>query len=228
MTQLMTVRRDVAELKKRYQTAEQSYDGLRQNCEGAVCRWEWAIGALYELDPLFLLQPGIPPGRPQSTAPANLANWSVHGFDNDDRLVLTRDYTEFPSQNYYEQFYVWRPDRILGYSFHCTDLRTVINCSQLIMGPLGPTHFQRWGCRGRNSYTYACSDSRIDSFVALSGEHDEPQQSFSGELRYRPNGTVELWTKEGRNKKPVLYYQGRPPRDNPFVRHFISTWRGFA
>ena len=120
------------------------------------------------------------------------------------------------------------PDRILGYLFHCADRRTVINCSQLIMGPLGPTHFQRWGCRGRNSYTYACSDSRIDSFVALSGEHDEPQQSFSGELRYRPNGTVELWRKEGRNKKPVLYYQGRPPRDNPFVRHFISTWRGFA
>jgi len=168
----------------------------------------------------FFLDPDIAVGRVTSAPPADPAAWTAYGFSSDGRLVAERQYTEPPNPTHqcYHGFYIDLPDRIVGYRFHFAKSRTVINCSQLVIADSTPRYFQRWGFRGWVSYTYACSDHRIDSFVGAAKEPDEPESQFSGQVVYKENGVVELWTKDSGERKPRLSFRGRPPVDNPFIR----------
>jgi len=219
VTPLLAVRRDLAQLEQRFQTAHESYDGLRDACETRVVRWRWANGPIYELDPLFFLDPGIRVGQLSPSAPQNPAQWTAYGFTADDQLVVERQYTELPNHQCYRGFYLHHDDRILGYRFHFSTSHTILSCSQLVFDGLRPLYFQRWGSRGWTSYTYACKDGRVDSFVGLAKEPDEPEVQFRGEVVYKEDGIVELWTKEQGRRKSELSFRGRPPVDNPFVRY---------
>jgi hypothetical protein len=218
VTPLLAVRRDLADLEKRFQSAQQSYPGLRDACEARVARWQWANGAVYELDPLFFLDAGIRVGQLSLSPPQSPAGWTAYGFTDDDRLVVERQYTELPDHQYYQGFYLELADRVVGYRFHYSTSRAVLNCSQLVIDDSRPSYFQRLGSHGWVSYTYACSDHRIDSFVGAAKEPDEPERQFNGEVRYRENGIVELWLKEQEQRKTELSFRGKPPADNPFIR----------
>jgi hypothetical protein len=214
---LLAVRRDLTQLETRFQSAQESYEELRETSEARVSRWQWVHGAAYSLDPLFFLDSDIRVGKIGPLPPKNSAGWTAYGFTNDDRLVSERQYTELPNQ-FYQGFYVELADRIIGYRFHYSTPRTAINCSQLVTDNSGPRYFQRWGVRGWVSYTYACTGGRIGAFVGVSKEPDEPERPFSGQVLYKADGIVELWTREQGRRGPELSFRGRPPIDNPFVR----------
>ena len=80
-----------------------------------------------------------------------------------------------------------------------------------------PSYFQRWGSRGWVSSTYACVDGRVESFVGVAKEPDEPERRFSGQVRYLDGGVVELRVKEHGRQRPELSFRGKPPSVNPFV-----------
>jgi hypothetical protein len=168
----------------------------------------------------FFLDSDIRVGQFTSVPPPNPATWTAYGFTSDDRLIAERQHTESanPTQQYYHGFYVELADWIVGYRFHFSKSRAVINCSQLIIDNSNPSYFQRWGVRGWVSYSYGCSDSRIDSFVGAAKEPDEPETRFSGQVLYKENGAVELWAKDPGERKPGLAFRGEPPIDNPFLR----------
>jgi hypothetical protein len=217
VTPLLAARRDLAQLERRFQTARESYEGLRDACEARIARWQWSNGDLYDLDPLFFLDPGIRVGQISPLPPQNPAEWTAYGFSREGQLVAERQYTELPDRQYYHGFYFEEADRIIGYRFHYSSSRAVINCSQFVVDNSRPSYFQRWGSRGWVSYTYACSDHRVDPFVGLAREHDEPERQFSGQVLYRDQGIVELWKKR-QGQRAELFFRGRPPIDNPFLR----------
>lgn len=195
ITPLLAVRRDLGELEKQFETALESYERLKAACEAQVSHWQWANGPLYDLDPLFFLDPHIKSGKISSSPPRRPAGWSAYGLAN-DRPLIERQYSDLPSHEYYQNFYVYMAGRVLQFRFHYSTPRTVINCSQLVVGDSGPAYFQRWGSRGWFSYTFANAHGRIESFVGVSKEPDEPERKFSGEVLYKDGGIVELWRKE--------------------------------
>jgi hypothetical protein len=217
ITPLLAVRRDLGELEKRFETARESYEGLKAACEAQVSHWQWANGPLYDLDPLFFLDPHLKVGKISVSPPQNPGGWSAYGLAK-DRPVIERQYTNLPNRKYYQNFYVYMEDRVLQCRFDYSTPHEVINCSQLVMGDSGPAYFQRWGSRGWFSYTFANTHGRIDSFVGVSKEPDEPERKFSGEILYQEDGIVELWTREPGRRNKTLSYRGKPPIHNPFVR----------
>jgi hypothetical protein len=217
VTPSLAARRDLAQLEKRFQSAQESYVELGNSCESHTVRWQWANGPVYELDPLFFLDPDIRAGHISPLPPQDPAGWMAYGFDDDGRLLAARQYTELTNQ-YYQEFYVWLTNRTVGYRFHHSASRTVLSCSQLVTDSSGPSYFQRWGSRGWASYTYESRDRKVSSFLAVAKEPDEPQIRFSGQVTYKENGLVELWIKESGQRKAELSFRGRPPIDNPFVR----------
>jgi hypothetical protein len=58
----------------------------------------------------------------------------------------------------------------------------------------------------------------IRSFTKVFKEEDEPQKRLSGELRYREDGRIEVWTKWPGTRKLALTFRGMPPAENPFLR----------
>lgn len=208
-------RRDLATLKERFETAQDNYEVLRDANEARVTRWHWASSTMYELDPLFFLDPHLAVGRAFTTQPKDVSGKVVYGFSSNGQLVVEREFTEFP-ENFYQSFYIYLQDRVVGYRFHITQSLSIVNCSQLIVERSTPVCFQRWGVRGWMSYLYKCTNHRIDSYTAVSQESEEPVRVSSAKLRYKDNGLVELWVTE-RGGSPELSYRGRSPAESPFV-----------
>lgn len=211
------VRRDLSRLESIYRTAHQSYRGLKVSCESRVVRWVWAVGSVYQLDPLFFYDSHLRIGQLLSSKPVSSEGTVVYGFDNDGRLILRREYSEFPGL-YYEGFYEYYPDRIVGQLFHYDTASPVINCEQLVVGDCGPAYFQRYGIRGWSSYSYSCVNNRIEAFSATSKETEEPERRFSGKLVYGQDSVLELWTKESGPRQATMTFRGREIAGNPFVR----------
>jgi hypothetical protein len=144
----------------------------------------------------------------------------AYGFDEDGRLILRREFSEFPDL-YHEGFYGYSPDRIIGQLFHYSEHK-VVNCEQLVIGEAGPAYFQRYGSRGWVSYTYSCTGGRIESFSGTSKEPDEPETRFSGKLIYKPGDIVELWARDGGQRAAAMTFRGRVTADNIFIRSLQS------
>jgi len=222
VTRLPAADRDLAHLKERFLSAHESYATLRDSCKSSVGHWQWASDLVCELDPLFFLDHGIAVGQISKAPPANPLRWVAYGFSGEGRLVEERRYTELPGR-YYHGFYEYLQDRIIGQLFDHSPARHVINCSQLIFDASGPAYFQRWGTRGWVSYTYACTNRRVDAYVGVAKEHDDSERHFSGQLLYKENGILERWEREQDNR-PVAIFRGRPPAaDDPFVRVFSAA-----
>jgi hypothetical protein len=217
VSRLLPIRNELVQLEKRFQAAQNSYAELRRTCEDRVVRWEWANGSVYSLDPCFFLDRDIRVGRVSPLPPKSPANWTAYGFTSDNQLAVEREYTDSTDPEYYQDFYVNLSDRIVNYRYHFAPSHAVASCSQLVFDDITPLYFQRWGVRGWVSYAYSCTNGRVDSYVCLAKEHDdEPERQFAGQIRYKEDGIVELWEKQG-GSGPALRYRGRPPQHNPFL-----------
>jgi hypothetical protein len=185
-------------------------------------QWQWANGLVYALDPLFFLDPQLEVGQISASPPDNPAQWTAYGFTADSELAAEREYTELRSRLFYDHYYLWQADRVVKYRFHYAQSREILSCSQLIVDDENRLRFQRWGELGWSSCTYSCAKGRVESFVRLYKAPDEPERHVSGEVVYKDDGVVELWTKELSERKPRLAYRGKRQPQSIFIRSLCA------
>lgn len=65
----LDVKRELASLKQRFETAAAHYEALKAAAEGTVKQWMWATATCYHLDPLFYLDDQMTRGRVMETPP---------------------------------------------------------------------------------------------------------------------------------------------------------------
>jgi len=107
-------------LEAAFAAAPQKHADLERECEAAVVRWEWATGALHELQPLYFERHRQPRGRLRKSAPEGAPKSGTHayGFDAEDRVRVTRRYNEF---GFHQSLFLHLPGEIQGWHFRHSD-----------------------------------------------------------------------------------------------------------
>jgi hypothetical protein len=205
----------LASLEFRFAHAQDLYEGLRRECEGAVAQWKWASSPMYDLDPMFFCDPHIKAGHEIGAPRGGRAGLVEYGYCEDGFLAVERRYVA-GSEAHYHAFFVSESNCVREYRFDYTPSRHPVNCSELTVGAGGPESFRRWGSRGWVSYRYVCVDGRIKRFQATKAEHGEADERFSGDIRYLDRGQTELWTTWGGNR-PELAFRGVLRTENPLI-----------
>lgn len=204
-------------LKEQFDTASANYETLRDSSERTVVRWLWAASRRYHLDPLYFLDPQEDAGQVTRSEPKDLRGSACYGFSGDNRIAVERLYVSSSRDIFYKTFYLSIRDRIRSYHFHYEATPQCINCAQLKFSGRLPAHYLRWAIRGWASHRYTVLDGKIRSVSAVFKQDDEPEARYAGELSYRDDGRIELWTKWEGSRHSKLAFRGMPPAENPFV-----------
>lgn len=213
----LDVKRELASLKQRFETAAARYEALRASAEGAVQRWVWATAPYYHLDPLHFLDTQLPRGRLIKTAPDDVRGLAAYGFSKANRVVVERIHLTSLKGRHSSMFYSELEDRIVGYHFHYDPTQGCINCAQLLFSDQRPAMYQQWAKGGYVSRAYVSADGKIRSVMEVFKEASEPQERMSRELRYLDDGRVEVWIKWPGERQADRTFRGIPPADNPFL-----------
>jgi hypothetical protein len=79
-------------LKAAAKALKGAYRSSKQAAEHDVSRWRWATGRYYALPPYQQERVRLPRGKPLASEPKSPKNVFAFGFDERNRLVLTRAY----------------------------------------------------------------------------------------------------------------------------------------
>lgn len=92
------------------------YDSRKQLAEQQVEEWKWATWHVFDPKPLYQERTGYAPGRLLKKEPSEKLNCMEYGFDQEGRIVVARQYSDF---GFYETFYQWSACLIESAHFDC-------------------------------------------------------------------------------------------------------------
>jgi hypothetical protein len=160
-------------LKTRLSQSNARYANLRDRIRPLVTRWEWAYYPRYMLEPFGMWHVGHPqPGRLINSEPKSKNGKYHHGYDANNRMVLTEQYGD-RERPFYETFLEYSEDRIE--SHHYGDrivstgpplkfARDCINVETLLLADGRPIAFLRYAVGGHKVVVYEYDQGRIVHF----------------------------------------------------------------
>jgi len=205
-------------LKGKFEEASAIYEELKSSGEREVVYWVWTASPRYSLDPLYYLNNEERVGSVARLPPQDPRGWTAYGFSKNNRIVVEHQYLADLQGRRYETFYSETEECIFGYHFHHDASLGLINCAALRFLGHTPIQYQKWAVRGWVSCNFVALDGRIRSFNEVFKQGDEPQKRISGEIRYKDNGQLEVWTKWPGARTLELTFRGISPAENPFLR----------
>jgi hypothetical protein len=117
--------------------AQERYGALKADAEASVVRWQWATFAIHSYKPADFEISKMKKGRPLPAEPSPPKSGAHgYGFDDEGRVVVERQQTEFPGRCY-ETFLVHEPDGIASFHYSYDPKKRWINAEWLATGAPG-------------------------------------------------------------------------------------------
>jgi hypothetical protein len=193
------------------ETVEAAFAALRREyrprkgrAEGAVCEWVWSTSSWYDPRPLHFERNGWPRGRRLREEPTNRYGRVQCGFDDDGRVVVEREYTEY---GFYETFYEWNADPVEVAHYDYAPEKKPINLMLVHHADDKPTSSDVSAIGGYTREEYEWSGGRV---VAVS--------VFYAKRERRRLGTLVAWHRavaqydaRGKVRRVVLRWPPSPP-----------------
>jgi len=120
MTEQMS---EIKNLRRLFENASNDYLALKNKAEAQVVNRRWASTSYINLEPFYFELHGFSRGKILKESPKNLADTYDYGFDAQERVVLVKQYAD--EERFYEDFYFYGQDEVLGYRFDYYDKKCV-------------------------------------------------------------------------------------------------------
>lgn len=194
---------ELQELATKLTTVVQDYATLKRTCERQVVRWEWATFARYTPQPFYFEIMQFARGQKLKEEPKNRNGCFQYGFDEYNRVVVVRQYTEFVGQ-FDEEFFTYRGEVVDSVLFSHRPEKEPINVARqhLREGRLSSyaAYTRRWSLVEHYEY----SGDRLVT-IHVEGTSEGAPYAHDHQLNYDDSGRLQqiLWVEPDGSASPI-------------------------
>lgn len=175
--------------------ARGEYAQRKRDAEAAVVRWEWATGAVHELQPFSFERNRFSRGKPLKAPPEFPAEGDrAYGFDGEGRLRVERSHSGFVRDGAswcYETFFEHLPGRVDAVAYHHHPDKEVVSVRRARWEEGRLAVLAMHGMLGGSVERYAYDGARL-ARIAAEGERWDPPLPWRrlDTLHYDADGTL--------------------------------------
>jgi len=199
---------------RRFQSLNEKYHFLKEECEGNVISWKWAESKLDDPRPLWYERNRLKRGTILKFPPTRPNGYYEYGYDSKGKLLVARNhvFSEPDRYWYYETFNVHTPDTIESAHFHYNPEKEAINLSRSIYQGNQIILWERCTKHGNGRERYYWDKNHVVSIdIELSRARNpdfvEPTPWQKVEASYTKFGTLDKvvihWQKHSEQSKEL-------------------------
>ncbi len=177
-------------LAKRFANAVQEYEALRKKTAVEVIRWEWAAGPYYELLPFEHLRTRFK-GKLLKIEPTKKNGCWQYGFDQQNRIVVIRQYTELEN-SFYEEFFDYSGEVTEGVRFTYADTKELLNVTKYQFEKGLLLYFERHAQMGITKEDYIYQAGKLAKIYVKQQENGQAETTYEIAFKYDELGVIEL------------------------------------
>jgi hypothetical protein len=121
---------NMEDVQRELKNKEKQYESIKELCESSIVNWKWATGIIFSVEPYFFERYQIKQGRLLKREPVRITNKVKIGFGINNNIVVSQEFTQLDGM-FYENFYIYRNQEIIGYRFNYYADKELINIEYL-------------------------------------------------------------------------------------------------